>query len=141
MNDILVLQYTGRNGSRDKFLVDCRLKIAEFMQRHPTQDATLHIILREIIKNIHDHNGCHGSITVKKIDQYTIVFECSNSPNPFPETNEHQPVERVNFNAGLDLLLKSTLFKSGIEIELVDKLNYKYIVTYKYPVKYQQELG
>lgn len=134
MNNQLVLQYTGRNESRDKFLVDCRLKIAEFMQRHPTQDATLHIILREIIKNIHDHNGCYGTIIVKKINQYNIVFECSNSPNPLPENNEHQPVERVNFNTGLNLL-KSPLSKSGIEIELVDKLSYRYIVTYKYPAK------
>ena len=60
----------------------------------------LWMMFKEIIKNIHDHNGGWGYGEFE-IGPDGVRFELGNSPNPEPANSEHQPDSKVNFGVGL----------------------------------------
>lgn len=60
-------------------------------------------LFKEMIKNIHDHNGGWGYCELEVSDDKLIQFEIRNSTNPNSEDNEHTPETKKNYGVGLNL--------------------------------------
>jgi hypothetical protein len=93
----------GRNKSRNYFVASVGEKLSCELNREILLDKEFHMLLREIIKNIHDHNfGC-GIARFKKISTNKIAFEIMNLA-PTPEAIKNTPpYSWRNFGCGLRL--------------------------------------
>jgi len=124
----MILVYEGRHKSREKFLTDLLLKVSKFIigNSFPPFTGPGQIVLREFLKNIHDHNGCWGFVIMNRLSDGRFVFQIKNSLNPRPKENEYQSKIKINFGAGLRLLKGA---HPNITIETTKNL-YEYIIIY-----------
>lgn len=86
-------------------------------------------LFKEMIKNIHDHNGGWGYCEIEVSDNKLIQFEIANSTNPNPADKEHTPETKINYGVGLNLV-KHFLSHNFISSFDIDK-NYLYKGSYQ----------
>ena len=114
MNKQINIQFTGRNIERYDFLDNFTDEVCKFLGRGWEQDKELHIYNREIIKNIHDHNGGFGYVNIEVLPDGIIKVEINNSPCPTSVEKEYSPERKVNCNVGRRIIKgeKSPFYKN-----------------------------
>lgn len=122
------LSFSGRAKPRAEFLSDVQNDIAVFLEREISQDLELHLYLREIVKNIYDHNNGYGVVKLEKINDRTILVVIKNTNNP---TQKSEKIPGVNYKVGLQTI-QSALQGGfpGISLKFDPKNLYQYKVTY-----------
>lgn len=81
---------------------------------------------KEIVKNIHDHNGGWGYAEFEVLQDDEVHFIVGNLDNPTSETNEHKPETQVNYGIGSNYI-------ALLGIKNIDPSGYIYQGTFKIP--------
>jgi len=147
MKKFLRLEFKGRNMARKKFLLKCNDDISIFLIQsiskklaiknlkdenylHIAKNFGFYATLREIFKNIYDHNGNWGYAEFE-LKNNIVYFNIGNSNNPNPDTNEHQPNKKVNFGLGSTYFEAETTKIIFIEFASDTTKNYLHQSTYR----------
>lgn len=128
MSKKLNILFSGRQLERYDFLDNFCDKTCDFLDRGPSRDLELHKIIREITKNIYDHNGSYGYANMEITPNDLFIIELGNYPCPNSIEKEHNPDRKVNCNVGLSILHELDI--PSIKIEINRDVDYKYKVTY-----------
>lgn len=124
------ISFLGRIKSRSDFLEDFRNTVCKFLNREAHQDLEFHLYLREILKNIFDHNNGHGyAILEKKSDREIIIIVA----NEDSINNRSENSGKYNFGIGLSSIRDVSLHPwLGIKIEENSEIPYYFTIKYKF---------
>lgn len=125
--------FFGRTKSRDTFLSDFRNTVCNFLEREAQEDKELHLYLKEIIKNMYDHNNGYGFALLEKISNEEIVIVIGNTAT---RNSTSKTQDRVNFGIGLQTI-QSAIHREwpGISVTQDPKIPYHYSITYHFSLK------
>ncbi len=121
--------FSGREKSRSDFLEDFRNAVCNFLNREAYQDLELHLYLREIIKNIFDHNNGYGFAILEKKSDWEIIIIVANEGSA---NNSSVTLEKHNFGIGLSAI-KNEISNDHFEIKIDKNLD----IPYYYKIKYK----
>lgn len=122
------ISFSGCTKSRSDFLEDFSNAVCNFLNREAHLDLELHLYLKEIIKNIFDHNnGCGFAILEKKSDWEIIIIVANED-----FTNNFSVISgKLNFGIGLSAI-KNVISNDHFEIKIEENSDIPYYYTIKY---------
>lgn len=130
MNKKLELLFTGCTKPRTEFLNNFRKAVSDFLQRQEYEDGELHIYLREIIKNIYDHNHGYGFCCLELLSPQKLRLVIGNSK---PLSTPLKKQSSLNYQVGLSTILQAHTGEwPGIKLELTPDTPYHYTITYSF---------
>lgn len=125
------LSFTGQTKPRDEFLSDFRKDVSSFLEREDYEDKELHLFLKEIVKNVYDHNGGYGFVRLEKTSSHKVLIEFGNT-SQLSNTSDKQA--GVNFGVGLPAIQSALNGEwPGISLKIDTQVPYHYTITYSSP--------
>lgn len=128
MKKKLELLFTGLDQPRDEFLSGFRKAVSIFLERDEYKDRELYLYLKEITKNIYDHNGGYGFAHLEIVSKQNLKITIGNSE---PLSATPQKSRRLNYGVGLPTLRSATKDQGpNLEIQCDTPKPYCYAITY-----------
>lgn len=125
----MLITLNGRTQARSEFLKSFTDQFILFMGENWFEHREFFMYIRELVKNIYDHNGCFGYIELDRMENGRYFCKIYNSTNPTPETNEYESNTPINFGIGLRWIADSTW--PGISTEIDPSEPFSYKINYK----------